>query len=141
MFFDRTQKDKDVIQVNMDESADETMKDHCHQSLKCRGHITVTHLHHLAPECAKDCCKHCLMDILWYDAYLFICVMICSCQLIATRPLPAISLLFVRSYHRTGTLSFASIHKCTLHRYWPSASHIFIATNVRDPYNPSQTSL
>ena len=65
------------------------------------------------------------------DAYVIvIAVMIHSFWLIATRPLPTISLLFVRLDHRTGTLSFASIRKCTLHRYQPSASHIFLATAV-----------
>ena len=50
--------------------------------------------------------------------------------LIATRPSPTISHLFVCSDHRMGTLLFASIHKCTFHRYRPSASRIFIATAV-----------
>ena len=72
MFFDRMQIDEDVVQVDMDESADAIAKDCSHQSLESRGCIAITHLHHLAPECAKDSCECCLMDVLWYNAYLFI---------------------------------------------------------------------
>ena len=57
----------------MDELADTIMEDCSHQSLESRGCIAITHLHHLAPECAKDSCKHCLMNVFQYNAYLFIC--------------------------------------------------------------------
>ena len=57
----------------MDESTDTVTKDGSHQLLKHRGCIAVTHLHYLAPECAKYCSKHHLMDVFWYNAYLFIC--------------------------------------------------------------------
>ena len=56
----------------MDKLADAITKDCSHQSLERRGCIPITHLHHLAPKCAKDCCKCYLIDIFWYDAYLFI---------------------------------------------------------------------
>ena len=56
----------------MDESTDAISKDSGHQSLKRRGCVAVTHLHHLAPECAKYCGKRRLMDVFWYNAYLFI---------------------------------------------------------------------
>ena len=63
---------KDVIQVDMDKSTDTVVKDGGHQLLEGRGCIAITHLHYLAPEHAKYCCKHCLMDVFWYNAYLFI---------------------------------------------------------------------
>ena len=72
MFFDRTQKDKDVIQVDMDELTDAISKDSSHQLLEHRGCAAVTHLHYLAPECAKYCGKCCLTDMFRYDVYLFI---------------------------------------------------------------------
>ena len=56
----------------MDESADAITKECSHQLLGHRGCIATTHLHHLAPECAKDSCKYCLMDVFQYDAYLFV---------------------------------------------------------------------
>ena len=73
MFFNGMRKYKDVFQVDMDELADAIMKDGSHQSLESRGRIAITHLHHLAPECAKDGCKCCLMDVFWYNVYLFVC--------------------------------------------------------------------
>ena len=73
MFLNRMQKYKDVVQVDMDELADAIAEDCSHQSLESRGCIAITYLHHLAPECVKDSCKCCLMDVFWYDAYLFIC--------------------------------------------------------------------
>ena len=68
-------------------------------------------------------------------------VMIHSFRFIATRSLPTTSLLSIRLYYRPGTLSFTSIRKYTLRRYWPSASHIFITTVVGDPCNLPWTSL
>ena len=56
----------------MDKSTDAILKDSGHQSLERRGCVTVTHLHYLAPECAKYCGKHRLMDVFRYDAYFFI---------------------------------------------------------------------
>ena len=56
----------------MNELADTIVKDGGHQSLESRGCIAITHLHHLAPECAKDSCKHCLMDVFWYNAYALV---------------------------------------------------------------------
>ena len=50
------------------------------------------------------------------DCWKGLSVTIHSFQLIATRPSPTISLLFVCLDHRTGTLAFASIRKCTFHR-------------------------
>ena len=64
VFLNRMQKDKDVIQIDMDELADAITEDCSHQSLESRGCIAITHLHHLAHECAKDGCKGCLMDML-----------------------------------------------------------------------------
>ena len=57
----------------MDELTDAILKDRSHQSLERRGCVAVTHLHYLAPKCAKLCGKCHLMDVFWYDAYLFIC--------------------------------------------------------------------
>ena len=56
----------------MDESTDAISKDHGHQLLECRGCIAITHLHYLASERAKYCSEHCLMDMFWYDVYLFV---------------------------------------------------------------------
>ena len=56
----------------MDEPTDAITKDSSHQLLEHRGCIAVTHLHYLAPKCAKYCSKCCLMDVFQYDAYLFI---------------------------------------------------------------------
>ena len=56
----------------MDKLTDAILKDSGHQSLECRGCVAVTHLPYLAPECAKYCGKCCLMDVFWYNAYLFI---------------------------------------------------------------------
>ena len=56
----------------MDEPTDAITKDGGHQSLECRGCVAVTHPHYVAPECAKYCSKCHLMDVFWYDAYLFI---------------------------------------------------------------------
>ena len=56
----------------MDESTDAIPKDSGHQLLEHRGCIAVTHLHYLAPECAKYCGKRHLMDVFWYDVYLFV---------------------------------------------------------------------
>ena len=56
----------------MDESADAISKDCGHQSLEHRGCIAITHLHYLASEHAKYCGKCCLMDVFWYDVYLFV---------------------------------------------------------------------
>ena len=72
MFFNGMQKYKYIVQIDMDKVTDAIVKYCCHQLLECRGHVTIAHLHHLAPECAKDCCKSCLVDMLWYDVYLFI---------------------------------------------------------------------
>ena len=57
----------------MDELADAISKDSSHQWLKRRRCITITHLHYLASERAKYCGEHCLMNVFWYDAYLFVC--------------------------------------------------------------------
>ena len=72
MFLNRTRKDKDIVQVDMDELADTIMEDCSHQLLESRGCIAITHLHHLAPECSRDSCECCLMDMFQYNAYLFI---------------------------------------------------------------------
>ena len=56
----------------MDELTDAISKDRGHQSLKCRGCIAITHLHYLAPECAKYCGERHLMDVFQYDVYLFV---------------------------------------------------------------------
>ena len=56
----------------MEESTDAILKDSGHQSLEHRGCVAVTHLHYLAPECAKYCGKHCLIDVFQYNAYLFV---------------------------------------------------------------------
>ena len=56
----------------MDELTDALPKDSSHQSLECRGCVAVTHLHYLAPECAKYCGECCLMDMFQYNVYLFI---------------------------------------------------------------------
>ena len=58
----------------MDESTDAILKDHGHQLLKHRRCIATTHLHYLASECAKYCGECHLMDVFWYDVYLFICL-------------------------------------------------------------------
>ena len=57
----------------MDESTDATLKDGGHQLLERRGCVAITHLHYLASERAKYCGKCRLMDVFWYDAYLFVC--------------------------------------------------------------------
>ena len=57
----------------MDKLTDAIPEDSSHQSLECRGCVAVTHLHYLAPERAKYCGEHRLMDVFWYDAYLFVC--------------------------------------------------------------------
>ena len=57
----------------MDKPTDAIAKDSGHQSLEHRGCIAVTHLHYLAFECAKYCSECCLIDMFWYNAYLFIC--------------------------------------------------------------------
>ena len=56
----------------MDELTDAILKDCSHQSLKRTGCIAITHLHYLASERAKYCGKCHLMDVLRYDAYLFV---------------------------------------------------------------------
>ena len=56
----------------MDELTDAIPKDSSHQSLECRGCVAVTHLHYLAPKCAKYCGECRLMDVFRYDAYLFV---------------------------------------------------------------------
>ena len=53
----------------MDESTDAISKDCGHQSLECRGCVTITHLHYLASECAKYCGKCHLMDISSFEQY------------------------------------------------------------------------
>ena len=73
MFFNGMRIYEDVIQVDMDKLTDTVVKDGGHQSLEGRGCIAISHLHHLAPECAKDSCKSCLMDVFQYNAYLFVC--------------------------------------------------------------------
>ena len=57
----------------MDKLTDAISKDCSHQLLKHRGCIAITHLHYLAFERAKYCGKRRLMDVFWYDAYLFVC--------------------------------------------------------------------
>ena len=57
----------------MDELTDTILKDSSHLSLEHRGCVAVTHLHYLAPECAKYCGEHHLMDVFRYDVYLFVC--------------------------------------------------------------------
>ena len=52
----------------MYESTNAIAKDSGHQLLN----IVVTHLHYLAPECAKYCSKRHLMDMFQYNVYLFI---------------------------------------------------------------------
>ena len=56
----------------MDKSTDAISKDCSHQSLKHRECIAITHLHYLASECAKYCGEHRLMDVFWYNVYLFV---------------------------------------------------------------------
>ena len=56
----------------MDESTDAISKDGGHQLLERRGCVAITHLHYLASECAKHCSERCLMDMFWYNVYLFI---------------------------------------------------------------------
>ena len=56
----------------MDKLTDAISKDGGHQLLERRGCVAITHLHYLASEHAKYCSEHCLMDMFWYDAYLFI---------------------------------------------------------------------
>ena len=72
MFLDRMQIYEDVVKVAMDELTDTVTKNGSHQLLESRGCVAITHLHHLAPECAKYCCEHCLMDVFQYDVYVFI---------------------------------------------------------------------
>ena len=57
----------------MDELTDAISKDCGHQLPEHRGCVAITHLHYLASERAKYCSKCCLMDVFWYDAYLFVC--------------------------------------------------------------------
>ena len=56
----------------MDKSADAILKDCGHQLLERRGCVAITHLHYLASERAKYWGECCLMDMFWYDAYLFV---------------------------------------------------------------------
>ena len=57
----------------MDKSTDAISKDCSHQLLKCRECVAITHLHYLASECAKYCGECHLMDVVQYNAYLFVC--------------------------------------------------------------------
>ena len=57
----------------MDKLTDAISKDDGHQLLERRGCIAITHLHYLASKCAKYFSECCLMDVFWYEVYLFIC--------------------------------------------------------------------
>ena len=84
----------------MDESTDAISKDCGHQLLKCRGCVAITHLHYLASEHAKYCGKHRLMDVFWYNAYLFV-------RIFVRTHICSYAYLFVCIFVRTHICSYA----------------------------------
>jgi hypothetical protein len=47
MFLERFREYEDIIQVHMDESSNDILKDICYESLKGGGSVTVSNLHHV----------------------------------------------------------------------------------------------
>ena len=93
----------------MDKLTDAILKDRCHQLLKRRGCVTITHLHYLASQRAKYCGECRLMDVFWYNAYLFICFSILSFERYAAL---AISLRMI-SWSGNGVTSLTRLSFCS----------------------------
>ena len=66
--------DEYIIQVNVHESSDYIAKYRGHQPLECHKGIAVPLLHHIAHIGPHDCCEGHLVNVLWFNVNLFVCI-------------------------------------------------------------------